>query len=47
MNMEQFMVAIGMLAEKKYPGDPKSFQKIEIKLTSGAGPTTHGTTVQH
>ena len=37
------MVALGMLAEKKYPGDPESFQKIRIKLTSGA----HGTTVQH
>lgn len=46
MTLGQFEAAVDMLAEKKYPGDPDGVRKIRTKLTSGAGPTTHGATVQ-
>jgi hypothetical protein len=43
LTLEQFEVAVKMLGEKKYPGDPRAMSKIQSKLSSG--PTTHpGTT---
>ena len=45
MTFDQFVVAVGMLAEKKYPGTPSSMEVMKKRLTSGAGPTTHGATV--
>lgn len=38
-------MAIDMLAEKKFPGDPRAAERIRGELTSGHGPATHGTTV--
>lgn len=37
--MRQFGEAVKMLAEKKYPGDPRAVNKLQSKLSSG--PTTH------
>ena len=42
---EQFEVAVGLLAEKKYPGVANGLERIRVKLTSGSGPSTHGATV--
>ena len=43
----QFEDALKLMAEKKYPGDPKGLQKLRAKLTAGsAGPATHGATVR-
>jgi len=41
---EQFEVAVGLLAEKKYPGVANGLERIRVKLTSGSGPSTHGAT---
>ena len=43
----QFQDALKLVAETKYPGDPKGYEKITTKLTSSkAGPTTAGATVR-
>lgn len=45
LTLEQFEVAVKMLAEKKYPGDPGAMSKIQSKLSSG--PALHpGATVR-
>ena len=47
LTVGQFKEAVKMLAEKKYPGDPRAVNKIQSKLTSVA-PTTHpDATVSH
>ena len=38
LTVHQFEKAVKMVADKKYPGDPKGLEKIQSKLT---GPTTH------
>lgn len=44
LTLEQFEVAVKMLAEKKYPGDPGAMGKMQSKLSSG--PALHpGATV--
>ena len=45
MTFEQFEVAVGLLAEKKYSGAANGLERIKVKLLSGSGPTTHGATV--
>ena len=45
MTFEQFEVAVGLLAEKKYAGAANGLERIKVKLLSGSGPTTHGATV--
>ncbi len=45
ITFSQFEDAVRHLAEKKYPGDPSGVQKLTRKLTSGDGPSAHGTTV--
>ena len=47
MTFDQFQEALKLLAEKKYPGDPKGYDKITTKLTaSSSGPVTAGATVR-
>ena len=45
MTFEQFEVAVGLLAGKKYSGAANGLERIKVKLLSGSGPTTHGATV--
>lgn len=45
MTFEQFEVAVGLLAEKKYSVAANGLERIKVKLLSGSGPTTHGATV--
>ena len=47
ITFDQFQEALKLLAETKYPGDPKGFEKITTKLTSSkSGPVTAGATVR-
>lgn len=46
MKLEQFEVALGLLAEKKYPGQPDGVEKIKARIATGSGPLTHGVTVR-
>ena len=47
ITFDQFQEAVKLLAETKYPGDPKGFEKITTKLTSSkSGPVTAGATVR-
>ena len=45
MTLEQFEVALGFLAEKKYPGQPDGVEKLKARIATGSGPLTHGVTV--
>lgn len=45
ITLEQFEVALGLLAEKKYPGEQDGVSKLKARIAAAQGPLTHGATV--
>eukprot|EP01116_Phalansterium_solitarium_P021093 TRINITY_DN643_c1_g1_i3.p1 TRINITY_DN643_c1_g1~~TRINITY_DN643_c1_g1_i3.p1 ORF type:complete len:294 (+),score=128.05 TRINITY_DN643_c1_g1_i3:116-997(+) len=43
INFEQFKVAVQLIAEKKYPGDPHALEKTYKKIFASEGPVASGT----